>query len=215
MILNLTQHKATADQRSAGVIDIPTQFEAELVSLLTFRSISETAKSEIDKRVNGLVRLVVSVASAIDNTLPIDPEIGFNPIIGAVMLGGPLFLMGPLAVAIEEAGYQPLFAFSRRESEEQTLSDGSVRKIQVFKHLGFVEALNKVPTPLSKQEAKEVLEIVYKNDLKKNIEHLLDLLGAASSIGTSDDMFSVSDRAAKAKKAAEKILSGLARSTDR
>lgn len=176
MILNLTQHKATADQRSAGVIDVPAQFTEELVALLTFGSISETQKSEINRRVDRLVSLVVSVASALDNTLPIDPEIGFSPIIGAVMLGGAPFLTAPLAVAIEEAGYQPVFAFSRRESEERTLPDGSVRKTQVFKHLGFVEALNRVPTPLSKQEAKEVLETVYKNGLKKNIEDLIGQL---------------------------------------
>jgi hypothetical protein len=55
-----------------------------------------------------------------------------------VMLGGAPFFMEELSHAARELGLVPVFAFSRRESVEQTLEDGTVRKVAVFRHLGFV-----------------------------------------------------------------------------
>ena len=40
-----------------------------------------------------------------------------------------------------EHGIQPVFAFSVRETEEQKQADGSVRKVAVFRHAGFVPAV--------------------------------------------------------------------------
>jgi len=48
--------------------------------------------------------------------------------------------MGSLIAAIEGWGLDPVFAFSRRETREETLPDGSVRKTSVFRHAGFVPA---------------------------------------------------------------------------
>jgi hypothetical protein len=56
-----------------------------------------------------------------------------------VMLGGAPYLMGALEKAVRECGFTPVYAFSQRESEEITQPDGSVRKVQVFRHCGFVE----------------------------------------------------------------------------
>lgn len=55
-----------------------------------------------------------------------------------VMVGGAPFLMPALHAALLSQGLRPLYAFSKRESEEQVQSDGSVRKVAVFRHLGFV-----------------------------------------------------------------------------
>jgi hypothetical protein len=54
------------------------------------------------------------------------------------MIGGAPYLMAPLEVALRAHGITPLYAFSVRESVEQTQPDGSVRKIAVFRHGGFV-----------------------------------------------------------------------------
>ena len=48
--------------------------------------------------------------------------------------------MPPLEKALRGLGIRPLYAFSVRESVEETLPDGSVRKVAVFRHKGFVEA---------------------------------------------------------------------------
>ena len=55
-----------------------------------------------------------------------------------VMIGGAPFFMESLATALRREGYCPVYAFSRRESVEQVQADGSVRKVAVFRHLGFV-----------------------------------------------------------------------------
>ena len=43
-----------------------------------------------------------------------------------------------LEEALMKRGIVPLYAFSRREVVETPLPDGSVKKTQVFRHLGFV-----------------------------------------------------------------------------
>jgi hypothetical protein len=55
------------------------------------------------------------------------------------MIGGAPFFMEPLSRALRDAGYKPIFAFSRRESVERTMPDGTVQKVAIFRHLGFVE----------------------------------------------------------------------------
>jgi hypothetical protein len=39
---------------------------------------------------------------------------------------------------LRAADITPLYAFSVRESVEQALADGSVRKVNVFRHAGFI-----------------------------------------------------------------------------
>jgi len=57
------------------------------------------------------------------------------------MIGGAPFLMSALEDALVIAGITPLYAFSVRESVEAEQADGSVRKVAVFRHLGFVEVM--------------------------------------------------------------------------
>lgn len=47
-------------------------------------------------------------------------------------------MMRALEDALANVGVQPVYAFSVRESVEQTQPDGSVRKINVFRHSGWV-----------------------------------------------------------------------------
>lgn len=54
------------------------------------------------------------------------------------MVGGAPFFMRPLHIHLDARGITPLYAFSKRESVEQTQPDGTVKKTAVFKHIGFV-----------------------------------------------------------------------------
>ena len=117
MTLNLTQHVASADQAEAGVFE--PQNKEEVQSLLTFNELPTAA--EIKSRAEALARIARSECA------------------GRAMIGGAPFLMGALERALISEGIKPLYAFSRRESVDQAQEDGSVRKVAVFRHLGFVE----------------------------------------------------------------------------
>ena len=115
-IANLTQHPATPEQQAAGVVPI-----ARPVSeLLTFDTLP--TREEMQERAEQLAEIV--------------QQHGLRH----GMIGGAPFFMAPLERALRSKGITPLYAFSRRESVETTEPDGSVRKTQVFRHLGFVEA---------------------------------------------------------------------------
>ena len=58
----------------------------------------------------------------------------------AAMIGGAPWMMAKLERALLEIGVPSVYAFSVRESAEQTQPDGSVRKVNVFRHAGFVDA---------------------------------------------------------------------------
>ena len=119
-IINLTQHAATAEQLAAGVFDVPNEgARRELLMQLTFNDLPEDG--EIVER----AAAVASIAMAFGAR--------------AAMIGGAPYLMSTLERELREGGITPLYAFSRRESVEEKLPDGSVRKVAVFRHLGFVE----------------------------------------------------------------------------
>jgi hypothetical protein len=130
MILNLTQHVSTDEQKAQLVVE-PRMTKAKIQKLLTFEEIP--TKEEIESRATKLAEIAVSEASMYagetDNVVWIT----------RVMLGGAPYLMGALEKAVRECGFTPVYAFSQRESEEITQPDGSVRKVQVFRHCGFVE----------------------------------------------------------------------------
>jgi hypothetical protein len=64
-------------------------------------------------------------------------DIALNSGAEAALVGGAPFLMGVLEQSLRQRGIRPAYAFSMRESAEKTLPDGSVQKINVFKHVGF------------------------------------------------------------------------------
>jgi hypothetical protein len=131
-VLNLTQHASSSEQIEAGVIDLDKEHKEELVKLLTFEelpSANELAEAQV-----AIARLASNFLQEKGLTEPTpDQEDRF-----AVMLGGAPFLMEGLAKALRCTGLRPVYAFSRRESTEAVQEDGSVRKVAVFRHLGFV-----------------------------------------------------------------------------
>lgn len=118
MILNLTQHTATPEQVAAGVVNAEAQ--ATIGALLTFEF--RPTMAEVRERAERLADLAAKADC------------------DAAMIGGAPYLMAPLEAALALRGIRPLYAFSQRESAEEIQPDGSVRKVAVFRHAGFVPA---------------------------------------------------------------------------
>jgi hypothetical protein len=115
-IVNLTQHPPTPEQFAAGVFCTNT---AELLRLLTFNSVPSLA--DIKDKAWGIAQIAVASGAT------------------HAMIGGAPYLMAPLEQALFERGIIPLYSFSERVSQEEQQPDGSVRKVNVFKHAGWVE----------------------------------------------------------------------------
>lgn len=123
-VLNLTQHQTTTEQRAAGVFDLHPQHQNKLRDLLTFDALPTTEDVVVDAEVAAdLAANVAAVAGC-----------------RRIMIGGAPFLMAPLEQALKKRGLVPVYAFSRRESVEEKMPDGTVRKTTVFRHEGFVAA---------------------------------------------------------------------------
>ena len=118
-ILNLTQHAPTQEQIAAGVIQ--SVAHSEIQRLLTFSSLP--TQEEILERAGALAEIATGAKAG-----------G----VGYAMIGGAPYLMGALEEALRRRDIIPVYAFSVRESVEETMPDGSVRKTQVFRHAGFV-----------------------------------------------------------------------------
>ena len=130
MILNLTQHNATPEQKAQLVVE-PRMTKEKIRELLTFEEIP--SKEEIEARAEKLAEIAASEANHYAGET--DNKIWIT----RVMIGGAPYLMGALEKALREMGFQPVYAFSKRESVEQPQPDGSVKKTAVFRHIGFVE----------------------------------------------------------------------------
>lgn len=116
-IINLTQHDSTPEQRLGGVVE-PS--DKQLIrDLLTFNSIP--SKEEMAEKASKLA------------------DVAVNEKAEAAMIGGAPYFMSALEMALKEHGVKPMYAFSVRESADVTQTDGSVRKVAIFRHLGFVE----------------------------------------------------------------------------
>jgi hypothetical protein len=120
VIINLTQHEATEDQKNAGVVNIDEKYKSVLIEALNFRAVPDMA----------------AVMFATDQLALImqwyDPHLSGDV---QFMVGGAPYLMACLTRYAPI--YSMLFACSDRVSEEQHMPDGSVRKVNVFKHIGF------------------------------------------------------------------------------
>lgn len=124
-VLNLTQHRATDEQIEDGVFDLHPEHQEKLKRLLTFNDLPPA------------IEVAVNAELAADLAADVAAAAGCRH----VMIGGAPFLMSPLQRALKKRGLVPLYAFSRRESVEEKLPDGSVRKTAVFRHQGFVAAI--------------------------------------------------------------------------
>jgi len=120
MILNLTQHPASAEQVEAGVVDLQGADLMKLKKELNFDFLP--TKRELSTSASEIVDLAIRNSEEDDT----------------VMIGGAPFFMPYLVLELKMCDRNPVFAFSVRESVEKEI-DGKVVKTSVFKHLGFVE----------------------------------------------------------------------------
>ncbi len=118
--LNLTQHAATPEQIAAGVVDLQGTGATTLRHLLTFKHIPE--RDDVLAAAEAIAALAKAHGAQ------------------AAMIGGAPFLMGPLEIELKLVGIKPVYAFSRRESVEEAMPNGSVRKTAILRHAGFVSA---------------------------------------------------------------------------
>lgn len=129
-ILNLTQHAATPEQVAAGVVE-PTLVPLEQVvageakkqvqALLTFDTLPHL--DDIERK----AKTLAAIARWHGCT--------------RAMIGGAPFFMAALERALIHAGIQPIYAFSVRDSIEQPDGNGGVKKVNIFRHAGFVEVV--------------------------------------------------------------------------
>ena len=121
-IYNLTQHKATPDQVVAGLIDAPEDIRSKLQEALTFEEMP--LLGDIYDHTMRVVYLTLS----------------WVPKYSKVMIGGAPYMMSLLQNQLVQHHYVPVYAFSKRISEDQVV-DGIVKKVSTFKHEGFVEVI--------------------------------------------------------------------------
>ena len=121
MIINLTQHPASPEQLAAGVVDLPDSERSTLTALLTVDTLP--TRDEITRRCADIAMLAALASES-------HPD--------GAMIGGAPWMMAALESALQAQGIAAMYAFSIRESVEQSQPDGSVRKVNVFRHAGFV-----------------------------------------------------------------------------
>jgi hypothetical protein len=131
MIINLTQYPATSDQIAVGVVDLAGEALASLKRALTFDELP--SEQEIRERADFIAELAAMNGLGGDE--------GDDPFPDQAMIGGALWLMAPLAAELRARGIEPVFAFLVGEAGEVSNPDGSVRKVPVFRHRGFVPAV--------------------------------------------------------------------------
>lgn len=129
MIINLTQHPASPEQIAAGVVDLPAAQRALLSQSLTVDTLP--TRQEITDRCANIAALAVHNGIGADDCDPHPPQ---------AMIGGAPWMMRALEDSLADVGVAPVYAFSVRESVENPQPDGSIRKVNVFRHAGFVEA---------------------------------------------------------------------------
>ena len=162
MIINLTQHEATKEQVAAGVVDFVGEDRELLTRLLTVQAstlVSALAHEDMKRRVDTIVSQFVlpeleRAAGAIALAWWQAGEQGYGPPSSVeafdrisrfnrdsgvkAMIGGLPAMMRQLEDALTRVGVTPVYAVSERDSIEQMQADGSVRKVNVFRHVGFV-----------------------------------------------------------------------------
>ena len=120
-IINLTQHTFTPEQamdlRERG-IEIVDGDSDRIKRYLTFNSLPD--EDDLNYSAWHLAKLA--------NEAGVD----------VAMIGGAPYFMPYLEEALKERGIKPIYAFTMREAEERLQIDGSVEKVSVFKHKGWV-----------------------------------------------------------------------------
>ena len=136
VILNFTQHKATAEQLKAGVVEPSEEEKQDIQLLLTFEEMPTLESVRV--RSFGLA----TIAWHISQGRSLNPSLKKGLTYSAMIGGGPIenspFLMPSLDSALRSVGITPVYAFSKRESTEVDDGEGGIQKTATFRHLGFV-----------------------------------------------------------------------------
>jgi hypothetical protein len=112
------------------VHDLPGLFQTVVCQALSFASAEEASDP-------GIIQARIAVlCTIVDNHAS-----GCGPRPLQVMLGGAPWIVAPLVSALNDMrGVRPVYAFSERVSVDFPQADGTVKKVAVFKHAGFVPA---------------------------------------------------------------------------
>lgn len=130
-ILNLTQHRATAEQLADGIENVPASLKTELESLLTFPADYDLTK-------------LVANARALAN---LASTLGYEQ----AMIGGLPSLMGHLERELIALDISVGYARSERVSIDKPLPDGSgTEKVSIFRYCGMYWAWERTPCPYCK-----------------------------------------------------------------
>ena len=123
MILNLTQHNATADQINAGINDLPVDdFQTALKGLLTFPT--QYTRADLEYRALQIHELVRDFCGTSKEVLE------------GVMIGGMPSFMPVLESVLISKGIKVGYACTERKSVDKEV-DGKIIKTAVFVHAGM------------------------------------------------------------------------------
>ena len=122
MILNLTQHNATADQINAGINDLPIDFQTTLKGLLTFPT--QYTRDDLEYRSLQIHELVRDFCGTSKEVLE------------GVMIGGMPSFMPVLESVLISKGIKVGYACTERKSVDKEV-DGKIIKTAVFVHAGM------------------------------------------------------------------------------
>ena len=153
IIINATQHDATMEQVEEGVC--ASIFQDRLRKWLTFESFP--SRLHIQQHASFIADLVLTQAIGIikdaDAQGPFEKHAqalaggtAYNEVVCKTfrikcMIGGAPYLMAELEKELWHRGIEPVYSFSTRQSVESTDAEGNVTKTSVFKHIGFISAI--------------------------------------------------------------------------
>ena len=142
IIVNLTQHAATAEQKEVGVCDLSGDQLVSLKKLLTFNEIP--SKEEIRKRAIDISALAYrsvecGACGRIGGYCGDSCTGASNWFNCTAMIGGAGYLLPALTDELKALGFEVVQSFTKREVVETTSPAGEVVKTAVFRHVGFVE----------------------------------------------------------------------------
>lgn len=129
--INLTQHSITEEQKVAGACELTTSKNV-ITELLTFNELP--SDRELQQRARALAALAQEECGKKLRELHYNSNVYIY-----AMIGGAPYFMSHVEAAFKERGVNYAYAFSKRESVEEVLTDGTVKKTSVFRHAGWID----------------------------------------------------------------------------
>lgn len=121
ILINLTQHNLTAEQKQ-GAVEVGTDVRDEVIKLITFNGLPTAG--EIKGNASRLAEICRDMHAS------------------HAVIGGAPYFMGPLEQALRRVGVTPLYAFTERVAVEVTNPEtGEVTKTSKFNFAGWIEGV--------------------------------------------------------------------------